>query len=326
MSTSPANRPQEDWNTIFLERNFLAGDCITSVGYGIQFVLFISCVRYLWGNWRERASSRILLVYISVIFVLSTMFLGVQARTVQLAYIDNRNFPGGPWAWFLSTQELAVNVIFYATFFLMTFLADALVLWRCWVIWTSSGRLVANLVVAFPALLLFASFAMGTLWTLQSSKPGLSLYSTLPLAFGTAYYVISVSTNIILTILTSLRLLLHRRTVLQSLAAEHAAQYVSILTIIIESAALYTVFAIPFLITYALNHPLNQSFLGLASSAQPIAAYLIIYRVAQGNAWSKDTKTAAISSIHFGAKPAIGTVLSHHDSEMSSATLGKEVC
>ncbi len=109
--------------------------------------------------------------------MLSTIFLAVQARTVQLAYIDNRNFPGGPWAWFLSTQELAVNVIFYATFFLSTFLADALVvsvyiltqgykkltkmgvqLWRCWVIWTSSGRLVANLVVAFPALLLFASF------------------------------------------------------------------------------------------------------------------------------------------------------------------------
>ena len=96
---------------------------------GIQVVLFFGCVNFLWNQRKERQTrvSTFLLVYISTMFTLSTIYLGVQARTVQLMYIDNRNYPGGPWQWFLATQQLAVNVIFYATFFLMTFFADALV-------------------------------------------------------------------------------------------------------------------------------------------------------------------------------------------------------
>lgn len=54
-------------------------------------------------------------------------FVGVQANTVQMIYIDNRNYPGGPWQYFLDTQQLAVNVMFYATLFILTFLSDLLV-------------------------------------------------------------------------------------------------------------------------------------------------------------------------------------------------------
>lgn len=47
-------------------------------------------------------------------------------------YIDNRNYPGGgPWAWFLATQNLPINVLFYAVFFVLTFLSDLLVVSDC---------------------------------------------------------------------------------------------------------------------------------------------------------------------------------------------------
>ncbi len=109
---------------------------------------------------------------------------------------------------------------------------------------------------------------MGTLWTLQSSQPGLSLYSALPLAYGTSYYAISLSVNIILTILITLRLVLYRRSIMARLPAEYAAHYVSLAAIIVESAAIYSVFAVLFLITYAVNNPSNQVLLAFASSAQ----------------------------------------------------------
>lgn len=51
----------------------------------------------------------------------------VQANTVQSIYIDNRNYPGGPWQYFLATQNLPVDVIFFATLFVLTFLSDILV-------------------------------------------------------------------------------------------------------------------------------------------------------------------------------------------------------
>jgi hypothetical protein len=109
---------------------------------------------------------------------------------------------------------------------------------------------------------------MGTLWTLQSSQPGLSLYSKLPQAYGTSYYVISLSVNIILTILIMIRLFMYRRVILEALPEEHARHYVSIAAIIVESAALYSVLALVFIITYAVNNPLNQVFLASASAAQ----------------------------------------------------------
>jgi hypothetical protein len=109
---------------------------------------------------------------------------------------------------------------------------------------------------------------MGTLWTLQSSKPTLSMYSKLPMAYGTAYYSISLGANIILTLLIIGRLVVYRRTLLENLPKDIANHYISLATVIIESAALYSVCALLFLATYAANNPTNQVWLGIASAAQ----------------------------------------------------------
>jgi len=111
---------------------------------------------------------------------------------------------------------------------------------------------------------------MGTLWTLQSSQPGLSFYSALPLVYGTSYYAISLGSNIVLTVLIMARLLIYRRTITRSmgLSTEHTRDYTSLATIVVESASLYSVFAILFLITYGINNPMNQIFIVIANSAQ----------------------------------------------------------
>lgn len=309
--------PDEPPSTVFLERTFLAADFLGGVGYGVQLVLYTTCALYLWKS-RFRQSA-FLLFYTTFLIIVQTIFMVVQANTVQSIYIDNRNYPGGPWQYFLATQNLPVDVIFFATLFVLTFLSDILVLWRCWVIWTASGwtasgRIAAYVVTAFPTLLLLASFAMGTLWTLQSSQPGLSLYSKLPQAYGMSYYVISLTVNIIITILIIIRLLMYRRTILDVLPEEHARHYVSIATIMVESAALYSVLALIFIITYAVNNPMNQIFLTAASCAQQIASYLIIYRLADGRAWTKNTLDAqqTLPTMNFRS----GQV--HHTTQLSS--------
>ena len=120
---------------------------------------------------------------------------------------------------------------------------------------------------------------MGTLWTLQSSQPGpgFSLYSALPMAYGTSYYVISLSVNIILTILITIRLLMYRRHVVRTLQIDNGQHYISLVTIVIESAALYSVFALMFIITYAINNPTSQVFLATASSSQVCISSVLIF-------------------------------------------------
>ena len=148
MST-PYYGPNEPQSTIELERFFLAGDFITGFGYGslispnhrsyeltpmlsigIQFILWAICARYLWLKSRRGKQTTLLLSYITLLLVVETIYSVVQARTVELMYIDNRNYPGGPWQYFLDTQNLPVNVIFIATLFLITFMCDLLVVCR----------------------------------------------------------------------------------------------------------------------------------------------------------------------------------------------------
>lgn len=143
---APYYGPDEDAATIFLERTFIAGDFICGVGYGefkkhglptllifiiftvgIQLLLYVTCFRYLWSTRKSRPQSVWLLAYITILLCIETIFEAVQARTVQVVYIDNRNYPGGPWQYFLATQNLPINVMFIAMLFISTFLADLLV-------------------------------------------------------------------------------------------------------------------------------------------------------------------------------------------------------
>jgi hypothetical protein len=94
---------------------------------GIQLVLYTSCAGYLWSQRKIRRQSAFLLAYITFLLAIQTIYMVVQAGTVQSMYIDNRNYPGGPWEYFLATQSLAINVLFYATLFVLTFLSDLLV-------------------------------------------------------------------------------------------------------------------------------------------------------------------------------------------------------
>ncbi|KIL71475.1 hypothetical protein M378DRAFT_94038 [Amanita muscaria Koide BX008] len=303
----PYYGPLEDSDTIFLERTFLGGGFVTGVGYGVQLVLYVICVQYLWRERKRRRAMGFLLAYVTLLLSLSSLWAAIGTWTIEDIYINNRNYPGGPWTYFLATQNLPENVIFIVTLFVLTFLSDLLVLWRCWVIWTTTSRLVAYVIVAFPVLILLASFALGTIWCLQSSQPGLSLYSKIPIAFGTSYYVTSLSVNVVVTVLIVLRLALHRRSILENLPPEHARHYLSVAAIVVESAALYSFFALAFIISYALNNPINQIFLTISSSCQQIAGYLIILRVAQGRSWSTNTLTATtgvLSTVKFSAPMA----------------------
>ncbi|KAJ7642904.1 hypothetical protein B0H17DRAFT_959946 [Mycena rosella] len=306
---SPYYGPDESESTIQLERNFMAGDVVVGTGYGIQLVLFTTCALFLWKRRKHSRQPMFLLAYMSCMLLIESLFVAVQARTVQMIYIDNRNYPGGPWTFFLASQSDPVNVIFYATLFLLTFLSDLLVLWRCWVIWSAAGsRIIAWAAIAFPSVLLLGSFAMGTLWTLQSSQPTLSMYSKLPMAYGTSYYAISLGANILLTLLITGRLVAYRRTLLETLPPDLARHYISLGTVIVESAALYSIFSILFLVTYAVNNPTNQIWLAVASAAQQIANLLIIYRLAEGSAWQKDTMSSKTAPIHFASGQTRGQV------------------
>lgn len=83
-----------------------------------------------------------------------------------------------------------------------------------------------------------------------------------------SFYVISTATNILVTFLIAGRLLAHRRRMMSILGAHHADLYANVATIIVESAVLYSAFAIPFLVTFGLQDPVSNVFLNVVNSIQ----------------------------------------------------------
>ena len=92
----------------------------------MQTALYFASASFLWQQRKARKSAPWLLVYITILFILNTIYAACTARDVQLDYIDDRNYPGGPLAYFLATTAIPVNVIAFVVFFIANVLADAL--------------------------------------------------------------------------------------------------------------------------------------------------------------------------------------------------------
>ncbi|KAI0060428.1 hypothetical protein BV25DRAFT_1807362 [Artomyces pyxidatus] len=288
MSATPYYGPTgETPEQIFFERTFMASGYLTALGYGIQLMLYGACVRILWK--RQRSHLTIFLIcYISVLCAMNTIWTGTSAFGLQATFIDNRNYPGGPYGFLLVEFSLPFNVLSLASYIIGNVLADALLLWRCHVIWKASIGRRADLIVILPAVTLLASLAMGIIYAVDTSSPA-GFFGKITVNTGTIFFAISLSLNILLTLMIVVRIWLHQRKHRALLGSTFGRQYTSMSTMFVESAALYAISSILLLTTYSIGNPINQIFLGLSPSVQMIANYLIIYRVAQGRAWTHDT-------------------------------------
>lgn len=92
--------PAEDATQLLADRSWLEGGIIASIAYGMDVVLFFMCfyLTYQQTTRQNLKQSITLLAYICIIFILSTIHAQDTVKNTELAFIDNRNFPGGPSA------------------------------------------------------------------------------------------------------------------------------------------------------------------------------------------------------------------------------------
>jgi hypothetical protein len=146
--------------------------------YGIAFTLFCLYVHALAPRLRNgdrTKQARFMLAYSSVIMLCGLYFLVANAWVTQDAYIKHSDYPGGPYAYVLSTFHSTTAVIpigltCQTVIDVMTSaiqvrgrfscvyanrLLNSGKVWRVWVIWSASKY--ANLVTVLP-LLCFLTF------------------------------------------------------------------------------------------------------------------------------------------------------------------------
>ncbi|KAH7909057.1 hypothetical protein BJ138DRAFT_275152 [Hygrophoropsis aurantiaca] len=299
-----SSAPGEIHGQIILDKSWLNGTIINAAIYGVDVALYVACFRSLLRKTTRTNYKRQLpfLIFVALAFVLSTVFTVSMTEFANLAFIENRNYPGGPGAWASVMFHIPQNRPAIVTYVLLNWGADMLFLWRYMIIYKGCS-LRTPVVMALPCLMFTASFSLGILFLIQWSESSpwgkvLGVDFTLPF-LGT-----SLALNVLSTIAIVLRLLHFRYRITSAFGTRHGAQYTSVAGIIVESAAIYSTFSVIFLVTFAMGNPISTIFLNSLSSIQMSASLLIIWRVTQGHAWSKEKtmETTTLGSIHLPSR------------------------
>ncbi|KAF7347027.1 hypothetical protein MVEN_01456100 [Mycena venus] len=275
--------PGETASDLWVERSNLNGVILSGVGYGILFTLTFQTLFLLIQQPKSKTSWS-LIGYISLVFTLATLGFAGNAKFNQQTYIDDRNIPGGPNAFTAEFYSEWVNMMSFGSYVLMSWLADGLVLWRFTLIWEKKYWFAL-----FPSLIFLGSISSSIALLVSMTRPGADFWTQEAVKFGIAYWSLSISLNIILTVLIAGRIWFTRKRIVQALGRQHSGSYISIAAMLIESASLYSGWSMVFLICYARNTPLQNILLPPLGQVQGIAPMLILFRVAQGRAWSETT-------------------------------------
>ncbi|EGO22260.1 hypothetical protein SERLADRAFT_409827 [Serpula lacrymans var. lacrymans S7.9] len=234
-----AGVPDESaWDILNDSTNLIGTTTINGVSYGIMFTLYVTCVHFLYQRFKTSGGKRtsvFLFGYMSVMFIFGTLYTVSGSRTIQLAYVNHRDYSAGPAAYDLVIFSQPITILGSVSYTVSNWMSDGLILWRFIILYQNIRY---NLwIITFPCILFLAS-----------------------------------------------------------IGAAHAAQYTGIATLLIESSALYALWSIIFLVLYAINNPVQFVFLASLAEVQIIAPLLIIVRVAQGKAWTRNTESAILST------------------------------
>lgn len=130
MASESANPwgPNEPSSVVLAEESWLQGALISCIAYGALFVLFIQCTSLLWkqttrSNYRTKVP---FLVIVFLIFFFGTLFNGAMMKYTQLAFVENRNYPGGPNSYENDMFYIPVNTMGDVAFSLSSWLCDGL--------------------------------------------------------------------------------------------------------------------------------------------------------------------------------------------------------
>jgi len=175
-------------------------------------------------------------------------------------------------------------------------MTDGLMMYRARLVWDSYR------VIIIPFILWVVTLATGIVLCWASFFPGNYITIEPEVRYALAYFSISVFLNVTLTTLICARILLHARKVKKHIGAEYTSPYLSIVIIFVESALLYTLSGIMFLISLAIGSPIGFIFLRVYTLVAAISPQMLILRVARGIAWGGDsTKQPPGSMIRFSS-------------------------
>ncbi|KAJ7040871.1 hypothetical protein C8F04DRAFT_1253373 [Mycena alexandri] len=232
--------------------------------YGIYLVLFCICI-YILLHRPRNAANGILLGTAILLFALSTIqaVLNLLLGSIEILHLGDK-FPADSIGSADDMLYVANNIV-----------ADSLLIYRCWVVWNR------NIFVTIPGL-------TGLVILIVFSAD-----QQIPLS---AYYAMTLATNVVLSVLTAGRIWWIGRQSRLAQTSKSSAQspYASTISIILESGIIYSVFVVVRIAVDDLQ-PENVVFFVTEMLRQivGIVPTLIIVRVGLGMSVESSSSTAS---------------------------------
>ncbi|GJJ08053.1 hypothetical protein Clacol_002260 [Clathrus columnatus] len=282
------------------ERLNFAGDYLGAIGYGVHATLYfytLTCLLRIHLRRPSRATY-IMIIYITTNFILGSIGNATNIKFNEEQFIDDRDFPGGPVAYSRAEDSVKINAVGFSCYIVNAWLQDGLLLYRFLVIVTPEWWLFM-----IPCLSYLATIIMSILLLLQITGRAAGFFSHTGTNFGLAFWSTSIATTFFITTLIVLRLLMIRYRIRKALTSRVNGIYLSLSTVCIESAVLYTSVALIFIVNYAKNAPATDLVLPLLGQVQSIAPLLITLRVAEGRSFTSRSMTDTLA--HAGIESSL---------------------
>ncbi|KIJ57618.1 hypothetical protein HYDPIDRAFT_60629, partial [Hydnomerulius pinastri MD-312] len=142
-------------------------------------------------------------------------------------------------------------------------------------------------IIPLPCAMYISVIVLNCLVLLHEAGFDHSFYVSVNLPL--AYNALSLSLNVLTTLMISIRLYIHKKELERVLGKGFGTLYTSITSILVESAATYGIWSFIAIILYAKGNPGGSILLGSQSQIQIIAPLLIILWIARGKAWNNKT-------------------------------------
>ncbi|TFK18218.1 hypothetical protein FA15DRAFT_710057 [Coprinopsis marcescibilis] len=221
---------------------------LEAIVYGIYFVLFIGAVHIMSKDRsRDNVTSRVFFFSMIFMFILTTVFTGINAYRFTRAYAQNDG-TSMPVLYFWNFDAWD-NFSYVVVVIILVLYADALVIYRCFVIWGGNYY-----VIAFPTLLLLLSIGINGVTMSSFIHPASMNPKTLH-AFFTMIYPVNLAQNCLTTGLIAYKIWRqHRNSQKAGLVNSSGLNLITVVRIMIESASIFTFQQLVLLILHLLNH------------------------------------------------------------------------
>jgi len=267
----------------------LIGTVLETLGYGVYIAILPRCLNIL----RRRNLGRGLMSYLVattvISFILITMHLIVDLTRAFAAFTGNMDLTGSPEEYYANVNTPLV-ITKNASYVSVTLAADALLVFRTFIVW---GRNLWVIVLPILLLGLNAVLSVWFTWSVNQASPGSSVLVSTTFARSKYVFTATLVLNFLCTSLISFRIWSIQRSL--AVYPGRSIRKYTLLTVILESAAVYTAILVCLIGTCAADDSTNFFFL---NSMPPVIGSVFSYVVIRSSMDNKhfDTSRTAITS------------------------------